>query len=396
MSQSNASLDDSIIKIKAARVAQLMDMVGELSLATDEVLHHPELRDLELNDFQSSAYKLHQMIRELQDIASGMRLVPITAVFKKMQRLGRDLAKKTKKSFDFIVQGEETEIDKLVVAALSDPLVHMIRNSVDHGLETDEERAQTGKTEKAKVWLTAKQVSGEIIISIKDNGRGLDREKILSRAIERGIISDKQSLTDAEVWDLIFEPGFSTAEMVSDLSGRGVGMDVVRTTITDLRGRTEIESVKGEGSVFNLIIPLSLAFLETMVVEVEGDLFAIPIDSIEEVFQIAPEAINYNSSDHYFSVKLRNELIPAVSLKEIYEDEELTRETLKTLVVVSTFRGKIGIPVNKILGQYQVTLKTMSGLLASIRAVTSCAILPSGDVCWLLDCNHLSQTAGIN
>lgn len=396
MSQANTSLDDSIIKIKAARVAQLMDMVGELSLATDEVLHHPELRDLELNDFQSSAYKLHQMIRELQDIASGMRLVPITAVFKKMQRLGRDLAKKTKKTFDFIVQGEETEIDKLVVAALSDPLVHMIRNSVDHGLETDEERAQTGKTEKAKVWLTAKQVSGEIIISIKDNGRGLNREKILSRAIERGIISDKQSLTDTEVWDLIFEPGFSTAETVSDLSGRGVGMDVVRTTITDLRGRIEIESIQGQGSVFNLIIPLSLAFLETMVVEVDGDLFAIPIDSIEEVFQIDPEAINYNSSDHYFSVKLRNELIPAVSLKEIYEDEKLARENLKTLVVVSTFRGKIGIPVNKILGQYQVTLKTMSGLLASIRAVTSCAILPSGDVCWLLDCNHLSQTAGIN
>lgn len=396
MSQNSTALDDSVIKIKAARVAQLMDMVGELSLATDEVLHHPELRDLELNDFQSSAYKLHQMIRELQDIASGMRLVPITAVFKKMQRLGRDLAKKTKKTFDFIVQGEDTEIDKLVVAALSDPLVHMIRNSVDHGLETDEERQQTGKAEKAKVWLSAKQVSGEIIISIKDNGRGLNRERILSRAIERGIINDKQTLSDSEVWDLIFEPGFSTAEQVSDLSGRGVGMDVVRTTITDLRGRIEIESQKGQGSCFNLIIPLSLAFLETMVVDVSGNLFAIPIDSIEEVFQVNPSAINYNSSDHYFSVKLREELITTVSLKEIYDKEILEKNALKTLVVVSTFKGKIGIPVNHILGQFQVTLKSMNGLLSTIRAVTSCAILPSGDVCWLLDCNQLSQTAGIN
>lgn len=396
MSELTSALDESIIKIKAARVAQLMDMVGELSLATDEVLHHPELRELELNEFQSSAYKLHQLIRELQDIASGMRLVPITTVFKRMQRLGRDLAKQTKKSFDFIIQGEETEIDKLVVEALTDPLVHMIRNSVDHGLETNEEREATNKSEKAKVWLTAKQISGEIIISIKDNGRGLNREKLIARAIDKGIIAKNQSLTDSEVWNLIFKPGFSTKEQVTELSGRGVGMGVVKTTIMDLRGRIEIESEFGKGSVFNLIIPLSLAFLETMVVDISGKLFAIPIDSIEEIFQISDADINYNSTDKSFTVKIRDELIPTVSLDQLYDNKRLTRSSLKTMVVVSTLRGKIGIPVSQLQGQFQVSLKALSGFLSSIRAVSGCAILPNGDICWLLDCNHLSQTAGLN
>ena len=388
-SQSIGEQDDSVIRIKAGRVAKLMDMVGELGLAAEEVIHHPEISQYELDEFQNSAHKLNQLIRELQDIASGLRLVPIDGVFRRMQRLIRDLSKQTKKNIKFIIEGEETEIDKVVVDLLSDPLVHMIRNSVDHGIEEPDERLEAGKTEKGTVKLSAKQEGGEIQITIEDDGRGLNKEKIFARAVEKNLIKPNAQLTEEEIYTLIFEPGFSTKEAVSQLSGRGVGMDVVKTTITSLRGRIEVESRPGNGSTMRLIIPLSLAFLDTMVVMISNKLYAISIDSILEVFQLDEEQICSSSFDEKDSIKIREEFIPVRSLDSIYGRKCTYNLSESVVLILNTHQGPLAIPVDQIFGQYQVTVKPLTGHLKNIRAVSGCALLPNGDVAMVLDCQQL-------
>ncbi len=389
--------DESVIRIKAGRVAQLMDMIGELSLAADEVLHHPQLRELELDELQNSAHKLHQLIRELQDLASGLRLVPIDSVFRRMQRLARDLSKQTQKQFKFELSGEDTEIDKVVVDTLSDPLVHIIRNSVDHGLESAEDRAKTDKDPMGKVRLSAKQEAGDIYITIEDDGGGLNKQLILNRAIEKGLVKKNQHLSDQQVWQLIFEPGFSTKESVSQLSGRGVGMDVVKTTIAYLRGRINILSQEGQGTKIQLIIPLSVAFLNTMVVANGDALFAVAIDNVIEVFQATPEDISAASANQYHGIRLRDQLVPIKSLDEIHgKNTTLSMDQPGIFIILHTLTGPLAIPVDRILGQYQVTIKPLTGYLKDIRAISGCALLPSGDVAWVLDTTKISATAPPN
>lgn len=387
--QSIGEQDDSVIRIKAGRVAKLMDMVGELGLAAEEVIHHPEISECELDEFQNSAHKLNQLIRELQDIASGLRLVPIDGVFRRMQRLVRDLAKQTGKNIKFTISGEETEIDKVVVDLLSDPLVHMIRNSVDHGIESNADRVAAGKPEQGTVKLSAKQEGGEIQILIEDDGNGLHTDKILARAIEKDVVKSNVKLTDQEIFALIFEPGFSTKDQVSQLSGRGVGMDVVKTTITSLRGRIEIDSTPGKGSVFTLIIPLSLAFLDAMVVMISEKLYAISIDAIIEVFQLDKEQICSSSFDDRDSIKIRDDFIPVRTLDSVYGQTKQYDLSECVVLVVSTPKGPVAIPVDQIFGQHQLTVKPLTGHLKNIRAVSGCALLPNGDVAMVLDCQQI-------
>lgn len=380
--------ENTMLRINASRVATLMDLVGELSLASDEVIHHPALNDLD--NFQTSKNKLNQLIRELQDIVSNLRLIPIEGVFRKMQRLARDLAKQTGKDFKFNLAGEETEIDKVVVDTLSDPLVHIIRNSIDHGLEMPEERALTKKPAQGRVSLTARQEGGEIMIIIEDDGAGLNRERILERARSKGLIDPKDILPDSKVWELIFEPGFSTKEAVSQLSGRGVGMDVVKTTIAYLRGRIEIESNEGQGSKFTLVIPLSVAFLNTMVVQVQGRNYAISIDNIAEVVQASQAIVVFNSASGGSSLRIRQELVPVRPLSDLFEEQASTQDP-EVYVVIHSLDRQIAIPVDAILGQYQVSIKPLTGCLEEIRGISGCAILPNGDISWVLDSMQLVE-----
>ncbi len=378
--------EDSVIRIKAGRVEQLMDMVGQLSLATDAVLHHPKLKGLDTDEINNAGDKLHAIIRELQDLTSSLRLVTIESVFRRMQRLARDLSKQTGKKFNFEIQGENTEIDKVVVDTLSDPLVHLIRNSVDHGLETNEARAECGKTEPAKISLSAKQEGGDIYISIEDNGAGLNREKILARAIDKGLVRENENLSDDQVWNLIFHPGFSTKEDISQLSGRGVGMDVVKTTIDYLRGKIEIKTKLGQGTRIQLIIPLSVAFMHTMVIENDKKLFAIAVDSILEVFQPPAEDYIQSSAGQIEQVRVRDKLIPIQPLASLHRNTKpFENHSSLVFVILKTFEGAIAIPVEKVLGQYQVTVKALTGYLKDIHAVSGCALLSSGDVAWVLD-----------
>ncbi len=383
--------EDSSIRVSADRIARIMDMVGELGLIADEVVHHPSLENIELEEFDNSAHKLNQIIREIQDEASGLRLVTIGTVFKRMHRLVRDLSKQTGKSVDLTIKGEETEIDKVVVDILSEPLVHLIRNSIDHGIEEKEQRLAKGKDEKGRVWLTASQSSSDILIVLKDDGQGLNKNKIIAKAKANRLIHDASHLSDADIYNLIFEPGFSTKEQVSQLSGRGVGMDVVRTTIQSLRGKISIESEEGKGTTFKLLIPLSVAFLETMIVRVKSRLYALPIEAVVEVLRPEEGNIIQCRADGSRSIEIRNSIVPIRSLEQLFDEKETEQLGSRILLVVGSSVGDTAIPIDEIYGQFQASIKPMAGQLEGIRAANGCALLPNGNIAILLDNEQVAR-----
>jgi two-component system chemotaxis sensor kinase CheA len=383
---------DAYLRIKAAQVSQLLDLVGELGLAAVEVVHHPELEKLELESFESAVHRLENLIRDLQDLASSLRLVPIGTVFKRMQRLIRDLSHQTSKPLNLVLEGGDTPIDKNLVDQLHDPLMHLIRNAVDHGIEAAEERAVAGKPKEGRIVLVAAQQGREIHITVADDGRGLDREAILKRAREIGLVSADEEPDDSTVWSYIFHSGLSTAQEVSSLSGRGVGMDVVNAAIRSLRGRIVVESFRGMGTVIGLCIPLTLAFLDSMIVRQRDRLYAIPIDVVSEVVKPEAAQVTHTSANDGELVRVRNEWTPVCRLQRFY-DEAADEHPLieQILVVVQTTSGMLGIPVDEIVGQQQVTMKPLQGQVRGIRAGAGYALLGSGEVAIMLDCERLGQ-----
>ncbi len=382
---------DAFLRVKADKVSQLLDLVGELGLVAAEVTHHPDLREMELEGFETAAHHLEVLIRELQGLASGLRLVPVGGVFKRVQRLIRDLSHQTGKPVDLVLEGGETEIDKVLVDQLHDPLMHLIRNAVDHGLEPAAERLAAGKPEQSRITLTAVQQGGEIQITVADDGRGLDREMILTRARQRGLVEPEQEPDDSTVWNYIFHSGFSTAREVSSLSGRGVGLDVVRVAIQSLRGRIMVDSRPGEGARITLHIPLTLAFLDSMVVRLHKRLYAIPIDVIGQIFKPEAAQVTRAAAENNEVVRIRDELVPVCHLQHFYQEGE--KDGLLTeqiMVVVQTSRGVLGLPVDEVIGQQQVTMKPLQRQLKDIRAGAACGLLSSGDVAIVLDCERLN------
>jgi two-component system chemotaxis sensor kinase CheA len=383
---------DGYLRIKAAKVTQLLDLVGELGLAATGVTQHPQLMELELEGFEIAVHRLELLIREVQDLASSLRLVPIGTVFRRMQRLVRDLSHQTGKPLDLILEGGENQIDKGLVDQLYDPLMHLVRNAVDHGIEPPEERITAGKPEAGRIILEAAQQGREIHITVADDGRGMDREAILRRARELGLVGADEEPDDSTVWSYIFRSGLSTAREVSSLSGRGVGMDVVRDTIQSLRGRIMVESFRGMGSVISLCIPLTLAFLDSMVVRLRDCLYAIPIDIIDEVIKPGAEQVTRTSATQSEFVRVRDELTPVCRLPRFYQEAEDERSLVEQiLVVVRTTRGMLGVPVDEIVGQQQVTMKPLQGQVQEIRAGAGYALLGSGEVAIALDCERLGQ-----
>lgn len=387
-----AAQQDAYLRIRAAKVTQLLDLVGELGLAAVEVTQHPQLAELELEGFELAVHRLELLIRELQELASGLRMVPVGTVFKRMQRLVRDLSHQTGKPLDLIMEGVDTQVDKNLVDQLHDPLMHLIRNAVDHGIESTEERVAAGKPKRARIVLAAAQQGREIHITVADDGRGLNREAILERAREIGLVGADEEPDDSVVWSYIFHSGLSTAREVSSLSGRGVGMDVVNATIRSLRGRIVVESFPGMGTVINLCIPLTLAFLDSMVVRLQDRLYAIPIDVISEVIKPKVEQVTHTSANGSELVRLRDELTPVCRLQRFYEEAGDGRPLAEQiLVVVQTATGMLGIPVDEIVGQQQVTMKPLQGQVQDIRAGAGYALLGSGEVAIALDCERLGQ-----
>ncbi len=388
----SASEPEAFIRVKAEQVTSLLNLAAELGLVTAEVVHHPDLAGLELENFRLAAHRLELLVREVQNLASELRLVSLGTVFRRIQRLVRDLSRQTGKPVTLEISGEETQIDKAIVDQLNDPLVHLVRNAVDHGLEPPDERRAAGKPETGLITLSARQEGGEILISLSDDGRGLNRQAILQRARELGFASPTEEPDDETVWRYIFRPGFSTARQATDLSGRGVGMDVVQAVIQSLRGRISIQSRAGQGTTFTLHLPLTLAFVDSMIVRRQKWLYAIPIEAVQTVLkpELAQVAVVVEAGSEL--VRLQDALVPVCRLENFYAAEaDPTPLTEQILVVVSTSGGALGLPVDEIIGQEQVTLQPLRGHLENIRGGVGCAVLSSGKVAVALDCELLNR-----
>ena len=387
------------VKVETAKLDYLVDMVGEFVIAQSIVRHDPDLHLAENPRLQRNFAQLARITAEIQRSAMSMRMVPIQGLFQRMARLVRDLARKTGKDVDFVSVGEETELDRTLIEQLADPLMHMVRNSLDHGVEGPAERLRAGKSPRGKVQLRAGHESGGIIIEISDDGRGLNREKILGRSIERGLLSPNANPPDTEVWGLIFEPGFSTAEKVTDISGRGVGMDVVRRNIQQLRGRIDISSVTGQGARVCLRLPLTLAIIDALLVGAGQDRFIIPMYTVREMFRPAPGAVTMvraSSEDGGGGevVEVRGKLVPIRRLDRVLGVRSRARRAEDgLLVVLETQSGSFCLLVDEFLGKQEVVIKPLGATFRHVSGISAGAILGDGKVALILDVDSLKHAS---
>lgn len=384
----------ALLRVSADKVIRLMDLVGELSLSVSETVRSSDLSGLELPEFEKSAHRLMGVVRDVQDAAAELRLVSIGEVFRRLRRVVRELERATDKQIDLVLEGEETEIDKVVADRLYEPLVHMVRNSADHGLETAAERCAVGKPAKGRILLAAAAVGGDIQITVSDDGRGLDRAQILKRARQRGLVGVAEEPDDNTLWKVILQPGFSTAETVTNLSGRGVGMDVLNSAMKELRGRISIRTQLGRGTMVVLAIPQTLAFLDSLVMRVGARLYATPIDVVAEILKPGSEqTTRISAADGAEMVRVRDALVPICRLQHFYGESTSDLNALEELIIVvfNTSSGQIGLPVDEIFDQQQVVMKPLLGHLEGIRASFGCALLGSGEVAIVLDCERLSE-----
>jgi two-component system chemotaxis sensor kinase CheA len=384
---------DAMVRVSTDRLDSLINMIGELVISQSMIAQDPIVlrgRDAHLCRNVSQTGKI---VRELQDLTMGMRMVPLKQTFQKMARLVRDLGRKSGKTVQLVTEGEDTEIDRNMVEVLNDPLVHMIRNSVDHGIEPAEVRAKAGKPGTGTVSLRAYHSAGSVVIEIKDDGKGLDHQRICAKAIERGLIDPNRELTESEAFGLIFLPGFSTAEKITDVSGRGVGMDVVRKNVESLRGRVDVASRPGLGSTFTLRLPLTMAITDAMQVRVGSERYLLPTVVIEQSFHPAPGTIT-TVTGRGECVMLRNELIPIVRLHRVFGVPGAGADPYGALLVAVEAEGeRCALMVDELLSQQQVVVKSLGRSLGNVPGVSGGAILGTGRVGLILDVAGLIRLA---
>lgn len=385
----------SYIKIDVSKLDELFDTVGELVIAQNFIAQNEKIKDIGDPSIDKTIEMLSKITKVIQDRVMSLRMVAIKDTFEKMKRVARDTAKKTGKDIKLVIQGEETEIDKTMIDALSDPIVHMIRNAIDHGLEaTAEERVLKGKDKEGTITLKAYHKSGNIIISISDDGCGIDKEAVVAKALERGLIESADTLSDAQIYSLIMQPGFSTAKTISDVSGRGVGLDVVKNSIEKLRGKVEISSELDKGSSFSIILPLTLAIIDGMLVKSGEDIFIIPTLSVVESFVPSKEIVHMLKGRGEF-VNLRGEQIPVIRLDEAFDLPVSRRAQIweSTLVCVESEKGRMAILVDALLGRQQVVIKTLGRSMAKIKEISGGAILGNGEIALILNIDGLFADA---
>ena len=380
-----ASHGDGTVKVSTERLDSLINMVGELVISQSMVSQ----------DVKAVAPANHRVVRnlahpgkitrELQDLSMSMRMVPVQGVFQKMARVVRDISHKAGKEVEFVVTGGETELDRNVVEAIGDPLVHMVRNSLDHGIETPDQRLAAGKSRQGRLELRARQQAGQIVIEIVDDGRGLNTARILKKAVENGLVKEGDPITEQQIFQLIFAAGLSTAEKVTDISGRGVGMDVVRRNIDALRGRIDIDSVAGVGTTFTISLPLTMAVIDGMVVRVGGERYIIPINSIEQ--SIRPKADQLSTVHGQGEMcMVRDRLLPLIRLHRLFGVEPKLDRPTDALVVVVRDNNRGGcLLVDELVGQHQVVIKSLGEAIGKVRGVSGGAILGDGGVSLILD-----------
>ncbi len=379
---STAGGGDQSVRIDTKKLDALVDLVGELVIAQTLVGANPQVgSDPKLIKDVTQASKI---VRDVQDAAMAMRMVPIGPTFQKMARLVRDVSRKVGNHVELTITGEDTELDKNVIQQIGDPLVHMIRNAVDHGIEPPEVRRAAGKPESGSVTLSAFHSGGNIVIEISDDGKGLDPHVLINKGIEKGIIQPDEQLTDEQAYNLIFAPGFSTAEKITGVSGRGVGMDVVRRNIENLRGKCDIASTLGKGSTFSIRLPLTLAIIDGMVLRVGTERLIIQTVTVEKALRPDPGQIT--TVQHKGAVlNVRGRLIPLVSLGPLFNLSEHIDPCRAMVVIALHAGGEIGIVVDELLGQQQVVIKSLGERFRALRGISGAAILGDGRVGLILD-----------
>jgi two-component system, chemotaxis family, sensor kinase CheA len=379
------SNENASVRIRTERLDRLVDMVGELVIAHSMVRQDPTLNRGDHMDLTRKVAHAGKIVRELQELAMSLRMVPLKPTFQKLARVVRDTAQKSGKSVDLVVAGEDTEIDRNMVDVIADPLIHMLRNGVDHGIETPDDRLSRGKPRAGTIRLTASHSGGNVIVELCDDGAGLDRARIVKKAIERGLIESDAQMSDSDVFNLIFEPGFSTRDQVTDVSGRGVGMDVVRRNVQQLNGRVDISSVLGAGTTFTLRLPLTLAVTDGMLVRVGSERFIVPTVNIQT--SLRPVAENLSTvSQKGELLFIRGELIPMFRLHRLFDLAGATEDPTRALaVVVNGVEGRCALLVDELLGQQQVVAKSLGDGIGNVRGIAGGAILGDGRVGLILD-----------
>ena len=375
----NKSADNRFIRVDADKLDQLINLVGELIICgagTNQIAQGAGIPNL-----LESTSTLLRLVEEVRDSALNLRMVQIGTTFNRFQRVVHDVSKELGKNIDLSISGADTELDKTVVEKIGDPLTHLIRNAMDHGIEPAEARRAAGKPEKGLLRLNAYHDSGGIVIEVADDGRGLNRDRILAKALERGLINEGQSLTDKEIYNLIFEAGFSTADQVSNLSGRGVGMDVVRRNIQSLRGTVELESREGAGTTVRIRLPLTLAIIDGFLVGVGDAAYVLPLEMVDECLELAAWECR---SDNKQYLKLRGEVLPYVRLHEHFAIAGPPAER-ESVVVVRYAGHKAGLVVDKLMGEFQTVIKRLGKVFSKTKGIGGFTILGSGDVALVLD-----------
>ncbi len=387
---------ESTIRVDVSRLDVLMNLVGELVLWRNRLaqIAHQMNEELDSNilsrELAETSSHIDFITTELQMAIMKTRMVPIARVFNRLPRLVRELSKETKKEIELEIIGEDTELDKSLIEELNDPLIHMIRNSADHGIESPEERQAAGKPPVGKVVVNAYQEGNHIVIFVSDDGKGMDPEKLKAKAIEKGIITPEAAaeMGTADAYNLIFLPGFSTAQVVTNVSGRGVGMDVVRSHVQKLKGTIEVVSELGKGTSFIIKLPLTLAIIQALLVESNGEIFSIPLDSVIEVVRVGNNEIDLVGGNEV--IRLRNTVLPLTRLSSVLGSINGTSNNQwKYIVVIGVAERRLGIIVDALLGQKEVVIKSISESLGEVRGIAGSTILGDGRVIMIVDVAEL-------
>ena len=374
------------LRVDSSKIDQLINQISEMVIANAKVRQRADI--LDDNELDESATILSDMLEEIRMGVMNIRMVQVGDSFNKFKRIVHDIAKKVEKEIDFEIVGGDTELDKMVVEKISDPLMHMLRNSIDHGIETPEEREALGKSRKGHVVLKTYPDAGTIVIEISDDGKGLPKDKILEKAIVNGLISQDQKLSDKEIYNLIFAAGLSTAEKVSDISGRGVGMDVVKRNIESLRGTVEIDSREGEGSTFTIRLPLTLAIIDGFLIQSGNTKYIIPLEMIQECIEL---------DDHYKKemdgnefINLRDTMLPLLDIRE-YFSEAASQSKRENVVVVRYGEHKVGMMVDELFGEFQTVIKPLGAVFGNVPGISGGTILGSGEIALIFDIPKLME-----
>ncbi|MCB4360575.1 chemotaxis protein CheA [Quatrionicoccus australiensis] len=372
--------ESSLIRVDAAKLDQLIDLVGELIIAGAGA--SMVARKFKAPELTEATAQVSRLVEDVRDSALTLRMVQIGATFNRFRRVVRDVAKEIGKDIELDIRGGDTELDKTVVEKIGDPLTHIVRNSMDHGIEAADVRRARGKPAKGQLRLNAFHESGSIVIEVSDDGGGLKKERILQKAIERGLVGENQTLSDKEIFNLVFEPGFSTAEQVSKLSGRGVGMDVVKRNIQALRGTVDIESIEGVGTTVRIRLPLTLAIIDGFMVGVGAASYVLPLDMVVECIELPTPPLSEEQPPDYLN--LRGSVLPFIRLREQFE-VAAPAPGRENVVVVQYAGQRAGLVVDRLMGEFQTVIKPLGKVFSQIRGIGGSTILGSGEVALILD-----------